>query len=77
MLWLLTGDFIAPMAAHFILNFTIFLFNGVFRPFVNHPGLLPLNGVAGVAMWRLAFELVALGVVWWAWCRAGRPNRLG
>ncbi len=75
MLWLLTGDFIAPMVAHFILNFTIFIFYGVFRPLVNHPGLLPLDGVAGLAQCRLAFDVAALGVVWWAWCKAGKPNR--
>jgi hypothetical protein len=63
------------MAAHFILNFTTFIFNGVHRPFVNHPGLLPLDGVPGLAQCRLAFEVAALGVVWWAWRKAGKPNR--
>jgi membrane protease YdiL (CAAX protease family) len=74
-LWLLTGDFIAPMVAHFILNFTFLIFHGVASPLVFHPGLLPLVSTPVPALLRLAFESVALGVVWWAWCKAGKPNR--
>ncbi len=76
-LWLLTGNVVAPMIAHFALNFTKLIFTGVAIPLVYHSGLLPGPSTPGVALLRLTFEMMALGGVWWAWCRAGRPNRLG
>ncbi len=69
LLWLLTEDFIAPMAAHFVWDFTVMIFDGLYRPYVVRAGLLhgetPLSLIYG----HLALEVLAILVVWWAWHR--------
>jgi membrane protease YdiL (CAAX protease family) len=69
MLWLLTGDFVAPMAAHFILNFTTGIFNGIFRRFGSYPGLL-IGETSNYQFYaRVGFEVVAVLIVWAVWLR--------
>jgi membrane protease YdiL (CAAX protease family) len=75
MLWLLTGDFIAPMAAHFILNFTTILFNGIFTRFVSSPGLLIGEPSPYQFYARTSFEVLAVLILWAVWLRHIRdPN---
>ena len=69
LLWLLTEDFIAPMAAHFVWNFTLAIFDGIYRSYVVRAGLLYGETPVSLIYGHLALEALAILVVWWAWRR--------
>lgn len=69
LLWLLTEDFIAPMAGHFVWNFSVGLFDGISKPHVVRAGLLYGEPPPSLIYGHLAFEALAILLVWWAWRR--------
>lgn len=69
LLWLLTEDFVAPMAGHFVWDFTVRLFDGIYTPQVVRAGLLHGETPPSLVYGHLALEVLAILVVWWAWRR--------
>ena len=67
MLWLLTEDFIAPMAAHFIYDFMVFMFDGINTPYVVRAGLLLGDTPVTLLYAHHALGIFAILVIWWVW----------
>lgn len=67
MLWLITEDFLAPMAAHFVYNFSLHIFHGVNTQEVVRAGLLLGDIPVSLIYVHQALEILAILVIWWVW----------
>lgn len=75
LLWLLTEDFVAPMAAHFVWDFTILIFDGINMADIVRAGLLYGDTQPGQIYGHLALKVLAILAVWWAWRRKCKRQR--
>lgn len=65
LLWLLTEDFFVPLIAHFVDDFSIMIFNGVFTTFVARAGLLIGETSVLQIVTKIIFELIIALAVWY------------